>query len=208
VVNNRWYKSLIIFILAGILGLLSLTIPTLLLSGIKSYEVISGNGAISVTHLDNKVVGAGTNWEIYTEPGMGIIIDGTQYKIKEVNDNDTIILTTPYVGETSKAKSYSLVYPRFFSLADEARNHLYSCRGIITLFSIGLIFGCLWTKYKWLWGLGAVSLFPISSVAEMIMNPSSHNLWPFEFVMYGFFAIPGIIGAYIGAFIRKKFIGK
>jgi len=203
--NNRWYKSLIIFILAGILGLFSLTIPTLLTSGVKPYEVISGNGIVSVIHLDDKIIGVGTNWETYTEPGMDIIIDGIQYKIREVNDNNMITLMTPYVRETSKAKSYSFVYPRFFPLIDEARDHLYSFREIITLFLIGLIFGYLWPKHKGLWGFGVVSLFPIFSIAEMIKNTYSHNLWPIEFILYGFATIPGIVGAYIGAFIRKKF---
>ena len=77
--------------------------------------------------------------------------------------------------------------------------------GITSLFLIGLILGFLWSKYKWLWGVGAVSLFPIFSIVEMLMDPYSHNLWPFEFIIYGFMIIPGILGAYAGAFIRRKF---
>lgn len=203
---KKWYETLMVFILAGVLGLLSLTLPTLLTSGIKSYESIAGNGIISVTYLDSKVVGWGVNWKTYTEPGLGIIIDGTEYKIKEVNDNNTITLINPYMGETSKKGSYSLAYPRRFPFIDEARSHLYSFSGIITLFLIGLVFGCLWSKHKWLWGIGTVSFFPIFSVVEMFMDPYSHNLFPFEFFVYGFMVIPGIVGAYTGAFIRRKFV--
>ena len=38
----------------------------------------------------------------------------------------------------------------------------------------------------------------------MLVDPYSHNLWPIEFIVYGFMTIPGIFGAYIGAFIRKR----
>jgi hypothetical protein len=78
--------------------------------------------------------------------------------------------------------------------------------GIVSLFLIGLIFGYLWPKHKWLWGIATVSAFFIFSFAEMIMDPYSHNLWPFEFIIYGFMAIPGVLGSYLGAFIRRKFV--
>jgi hypothetical protein len=69
----------------------------------------------------------------------------------------------------------------------------------------GTFFGIIYSKYELLWGFSTMSLFPILAFMEMMKDPYSHNLWPIEFVIYGFTTIPGIIGAYIGAFIRKKF---
>ena len=68
----------------------------------------------------------------------------------------------------------------------------------------GFIIGFLNPKHPWRWGLATMSLFPILAIIEMVVDPYSHNLWPFEFLMYGVLTVPGILGAITGAFIRKK----
>ncbi|MBU1260286.1 MAG: hypothetical protein KKE31_03500 [Planctomycetes bacterium] len=70
----------------------------------------------------------------------------------------------------------------------------------------GRFLGVIYPKYELLWGISTMSLLPILAFIEMSAVPNSHNVWPIEFVIYGFCTIPGIIGAYIGAFIRKKLI--
>lgn len=73
------------------------------------------------------------------------------------------------------------------------------------LFLSGMFLGVICPQHKLLWGISTMSLFPILAFMEMMKDPYSHNLWPIEFILYGVAAIPGIVGAYIGAFIRKKF---
>lgn len=47
----------------------------------------------------------------------------------------------------------------------------------------------------WKIGLLTMALFPVLALFEMIVvDPTSHNLLPFEFILYGFYTIPGIIG--------------
>jgi hypothetical protein len=70
----------------------------------------------------------------------------------------------------------------------------------------GMILGAIYPKHELLWGISTMSLFPILAFMEMMKDPYSHNIWPIEFVIYGFTTIPGIVGAYIGAFIRKKLV--
>jgi hypothetical protein len=77
---------------------------------------------------------------------------------------------------------------------------------LLFLFSSGIFLGVIYPKREILWGISTISLLPLLAFIEMMKDPYSHNLWPIEFVLYGFTAIPGIIGAYAGAFIRKKFI--
>lgn len=72
------------------------------------------------------------------------------------------------------------------------------------LFSSGIFLGVIYPKRKILLGMSTMSLLPILAFIEMSVVPNSHNIWPIEFVIYGFCTIPGIVGAYIGAFIRKK----
>ena len=79
---------------------------------------------------------------------------------------------------------------------------------ILCLFLSGMFLGFIWPKHVWLWGLATMFLFPIFSVVEMFVDTSSHNLFPIEFLIYGFMTIPGICGAYTGMFIRGKFFRK
>jgi hypothetical protein len=70
----------------------------------------------------------------------------------------------------------------------------------------GMFLGFIYSKHELLLGISTMSLFPILAFLEMMTDHDSHSIWPIEFVIYGFCTIPGIIGAYIGAFIRKKLI--
>jgi len=200
-------KSLIIFILSVSVGVFLLDLPALLTTGIKPYNVIPGEGVLSVTHLDDAVVGWGANWKTYAKPGMSIIIDGVEYKIKTIENYSTITLTVPYMGETSKRKSYSSVYPRDLPFVDEAMSQM-DFLGIPILLLIGVVFGYFHPKRSWRWGLGTIAPFYIFAIAEMSINPYSHNLFPFEFLMYGFMVIPGILAARFGEFLRVKFSPK
>jgi len=45
-------------------------------------------------------------------------------------------------------------------------------------------------------------LIPFAAICEMIVDASSHNLFPIEFILYGSYTIPVIIGAYLAQSIR------
>tara|TARA_B110000003_G_scaffold133726_1_gene135739 strand:+ start:464 stop:850 length:387 start_codon:yes stop_codon:yes gene_type:complete len=75
---------------------------------------------------------------------------------------------------------------------------------VISGFSISLF-----SKIEgWKIGLSTMALFPIMSILEMIVDTSSHNLFPLEFIFYAVLAIPSIVGAYIAkgliAFVTTK----
>ena len=76
---------------------------------------------------------------------------------------------------------------------------------VISGFSISLF-----SKIEgWKIGLSTMALFPIMSILEMIVDTSSHNLFPLEFIFYAVLAIPSIVVAYIAkgliAFVTTKF---
>jgi hypothetical protein len=60
----------------------------------------------------------------------------------------------------------------------------------------------------WIMGLMSMVLFPLAAICEMIADPSSHNMFPLEFIMYGLLTIPAIIGAYSASFIRRFVLKK
>ena len=56
---------------------------------------------------------------------------------------------------------------------------------------------------KWLvLGSSTILLFPLAALLEMLRDPSSHNLWPIEFMFYiVLIGGPGLLGAFIGSII-------
>ena len=68
---------------------------------------------------------------------------------------------------------------------------------ILMLLLIGFLSALFAPKRFWLGGVSAIALLPILAVVEMIRDPSTHNLFPIEFLIYGFLTLPGILGGYL-----------
>ena len=66
--------------------------------------------------------------------------------------------------------------------------------------------------YAWQWnacitGFGLISVLPIITIVESTVYRGSHNLIPFEIIVYAFYALPGFTGALLGAYLaRRKFM--
>ena len=69
---------------------------------------------------------------------------------------------------------------------------------VLLLVGIGAVGGFFSSVRGWLLGVSSVALLPAAAVCEMVVDPTSHNLWPLEFAFYAVLSIPGILGAYIG----------
>jgi hypothetical protein len=84
----------------------------------------------------------------------------------------------------------------------------------VSMYSLGfLIFSGFIVKLfsdvpSWKIGLMSMILFPLAAICEMIADSSSHNMFPIEFIFYGFFTIPAIIGAYTSQLIKSFVIKK
>jgi integral membrane sensor domain MASE1 len=74
----------------------------------------------------------------------------------------------------------------------------------IFLFVSGLLLGLLGRGHPFLLGLATLALLPLLAVAEMVVSPTSHNLWPLEFAIYGFVSLSAVLGAYIGRYVQKR----
>jgi hypothetical protein len=46
-------------------------------------------------------------------------------------------------------------------------------------------------------------VFPVVAIAEIVKDPTSHNLIPFEMVMYAFLAVPTVLGAWVGGLVAR-----
>ena len=74
----------------------------------------------------------------------------------------------------------------------------------IFLFVSGLLLGLFGRGHPFLLGIATMGLFPLLAIAEMVVSPTSHNIWPLEFMMYGFLSLSAAVGACIGRSVHKK----
>lgn len=65
-------------------------------------------------------------------------------------------------------------------------------------FLIGFIYGLLIPKYWFLSFPAAWWVVPFNFLLDAIPNPQSHNLWPFELLIFAVLNIPTIIAAWLG----------
>jgi len=55
---------------------------------------------------------------------------------------------------------------------------------------------------NWKIGLTTMALFPIMVLCEIMVDTSSHSIFPIEFILYALYTIPAMIGAYIAQKIK------
>jgi hypothetical protein len=74
---------------------------------------------------------------------------------------------------------------------------------LLVLVVAGVLAGVLARGRPLLGGLASVALLPVATFVEVLIDPTSHNLWPLEFVMYLVLSLPAIgAAALIGLVMR------
>lgn len=71
------------------------------------------------------------------------------------------------------------------------------------LFGAGIISGYYFNSNPWVTGISLIAVFPITAIYEATIYRGSHNLIPVELAVHILFALPAIIGAYIGRYVKK-----
>ena len=77
---------------------------------------------------------------------------------------------------------------------------------LILLFASGIMLGLSFSIHPLdplVFGIATMAALPALAFAEMVQNPYSHNLWPFEFAIYGFVSLFAVGGAYAGRALRQ-----
>jgi hypothetical protein len=73
---------------------------------------------------------------------------------------------------------------------------------------LGLALGVAQARRWWVVGVAAMALSPvllsINIVHDWSHDATSHNLFPFEFVMYAIVASPALVGAFLGSRLRAR----
>jgi hypothetical protein len=106
----------------------------------------------------------------------------------------------------------ALVVPVLFGWVDRGSN-----RGILQagveelgvaasglLFVAGLALGLFGTCKPWVHGASTMAALPLMIVRDGIVDPTSHNLLPFELAIYAAISVLAMAGAWAGRFLRGR----
>lgn len=68
----------------------------------------------------------------------------------------------------------------------------------------GILIGYFFKLNPWFSGIALILIFPLVSFYEATVYRGSHNLIPFELIIHFLFALPGVVGAFIGKLIFNR----
>jgi hypothetical protein len=81
-------------------------------------------------------------------------------------------------------------------------NYTYSTGSLF--FVLGIIAGYYLKKNPWLTGFAMIAAFPVVAMVEATVYKGSHNLIPFELAVHFLYALPAVLGAYLGRYFSGK----
>jgi hypothetical protein len=77
---------------------------------------------------------------------------------------------------------------------------------LVLLFGSGFFWGLtLRWPYSLFAALFELASLPVFSIIEMFKDPTSHNLWPFEFMIYAVLTLVPLLGMSIGSVLKRRF---
>jgi hypothetical protein len=80
----------------------------------------------------------------------------------------------------------------------------FTILAIILFVVTGFAMGYFLRYNAWFTGFGLILIFPLTAITEAAVYRGSHNLIPFEMVIFFVYALPAIAAAYIGKLIAQK----
>jgi hypothetical protein len=108
-----------------------------------------------------------------------------------------LILLVSIILETPATPQGEYHYSSFL------KNNYGITAGILFLIA-GLAVGYLMELKPWLAGICLILIFPITALYEATNYRGSHNLIPFEFLVFILYALPSLVGAYLGKWLSDR----
>lgn len=95
-------------------------------------------------------------------------------------------------------KLIKLNYNLWFSISVDIVDDLRVIPGLFLFFLASIILGMIDKIRWWIVGVSMAMPLPLMSIYDIIQNGSSHNLWPFEYMIYIAIMFISTVGSYIG----------
>lgn len=91
----------------------------------------------------------------------------------------------------------------FFHIVAESVERLALSKTAIAFCPLGVVLGALDGKRWVLLGFSFMAGFPCVGFVQVLSDPTSHNLWPIELLLYGVIALPAVLGAFLGTRLAR-----
>jgi hypothetical protein len=122
------------------------------------------------------------------------------------------LLVAPLLGLTAMIVPVLMSRPAhwydspLFPVIRNAQEYL-SLWQLVLFFTVGLVLGFGSPSRALLLGAAAIILLPLAAFAEMVADPTSHNLFPFEFMFYAFYGVIVAAGAWVAHRASRRSAG-
>jgi hypothetical protein len=110
------------------------------------------------------------------------------------------IVLPPYLFKDEIIREYD---SPLFPFISTALSNISIVPTAMSLFLLGCLLGYVKPRIWWFLGISIVFLFPIASIIDIIFYPKSHNLFPFEMMVYGMIDLPAFVGAFVGFLLKR-----
>lgn len=91
-----------------------------------------------------------------------------------------------------------------FPVVYNSVEHMMTVPTFLGLLLAGLVAGYLAPRMWLLAGVATMAVLPVLSILEMIADFSSHNLIPFELLIYAMLSLIGGTGAWLGSRLHRR----
>jgi hypothetical protein len=108
-----------------------------------------------------------------------------------------ILLMVSYLSGAQPPAGWELNYMKPFYKG-------YNAATALLFMLTGILIGLRTRLSPWLTGIALISVLPILAFIESIVFRGSHNLIPFELAIYFIYALPAVIGVYVGRLMYNK----
>lgn len=84
------------------------------------------------------------------------------------------------------------------------RGNYLTIPGMTIFFIVGFCIGYFWKLNPWLAAFCLFFIFPLTSLIEATIYQGSHNLIPFEFIIFFCYSLPSVIAVYLGRYVSNQ----
>jgi hypothetical protein len=133
--------------------------------------------------------------------------------MKRMKRNTLWILLAPFFGLAAMILPVLVMRPAhwydapLFPVIRNAQER-FGLWQLVLFFVVGVVLGLLSSSRALLLGATAVVLLPLAALAEVVADPTSHNLWPIEFMFYAFYGLIVATGAALSHQAVRRFMGR
>ncbi len=113
-----------------------------------------------------------------------------------------IVVGVALIFVASMLQTVTAPKPGEYYYSDFLRNNYTLLAGCL-FFGTGVLIGFFLKLNPWLAGIALVAALPLASFYEASVYKGSHNLIPFELIIYFLFSVPAVAGVYLGRYFLR-----